>query len=163
MMKRIGTRQEVYQGLAERTSGGMRKEDIMIKNKKFISRKKSDRMRIMVAQNERFQVFHSNKKTKCNNLLNQQNNRNINNNTKKSSKRTQKKVIFHFNKNKVQEYNCPELNYYCGDKEDEEEDDEEDEEEEEKYENSKQINFNKKPRKFKIEKINDINIDDLFL
>ena len=63
-MKRIGTREEVFRGVAERTSGGMRKQDIIIKNNKFISRKKSDRMRIMVAQNERFQTFRSNKKNK---------------------------------------------------------------------------------------------------
>ncbi len=154
-MKRIGTREEVFRGLAERTSGGMRKQDIMIKNNKFISRKKSDRMKIMVSQNERFQTFRSNKKTRCNNnLINQQNKNTIN---RKPIKRTQKKVVFHFNKNKVQEYNCPNLGYYCGDEEDEEE-----EKEEEDDENNKQINFNRKPRKFKIEKINDINIDDLF-
>ena len=155
-MKRIGTREEVFRGLAERTSGGMRKQDIMIKNNKFISRKKLDRMKIMVSQNERFQTFRSNKKTKCNNIINQKNKNTIN---RKPIKRTQKKVVFHFNKNKVQEYNCPNLGYYCGDEEDEEE---EEEEEEEEYEHSKQINFNRKPRKFKIEKINDINIDDLF-
>ena len=156
-MKRIGTREEVFRGVAERTSGGMRKQDIIIKNNKFISRKKSDRMRIMVAQNERFQTFRSNKKTKCNNnLLNK--NKNINQTNKKPIKRTQKKVVFHFNKNKVQEYNCPDLNYYCGDKEDEDED----EEDEEEYENNRQISFNKKPKEFKIEKIDDLNIDDLF-
>ena len=156
-MKRIGTREEVFRGVAERTSGGMRKQDIMIKNNKFISRKKSDRMKILVSQNERFQTFRSNKKTKCNNnLLNK--NKNINQTNKKPIKRTQKKVVFHFNKNKVQEYNCPDLNYYCGDKEDEDED----EEDEEEYENNRQISFNKKPREFKIEKMDDLNIDDLF-
>ena len=157
-MKRIGTREEVFRGVAERTSGGMRKEDIMIKNNKFISRKKSDRMRIMVAQNERFQSFRSNKKTKCNKKLLNQNSENINKINKKPIKKTQKKVIFHFNKNKVQEYNCPDLNYYCGDKEDED-DDEDDNEEESNY---RQISFNKKPRDFKIEKIDDLNFDDLF-
>lgn len=156
-MKRIGTREEVFKGIAERTSGGMRKEDIMIKNNKFISRKKSDRMKIMVAQNERFQVIRSNKKTKCSKKLLNQNNGNINNSTKKPSRRTQKKVVFHFNKNKVQEYNCPDLNYYCGDNEDE--DDEDDIEEKPTY---RQISFDKKPREFKIEKIDDLNIDDLF-
>ena len=158
MIKRIGTREEVFRGVAERTSGGMRKQDIMIKNNKFISRKKSDRMKIMVSQNERFQAFRSNKKTKCNKNLLNRNNGNINNSTKKPLKRTQKKVVFHFNKNKVQEYNCPDLNYYCGDKEDE--DDEEDDNEEEP--NYRQISFDKKPREFKIEKIDDLNIDDLF-
>ena len=157
-MKRIGTREEVFKGIAERTSGGMRKEDIMIKNNKFISRKKSDRMKIMVSQNERFQTFRSNKKTKCNKNLLNQNNGNINKINKKPIKRTQKKVVFHFNKNKVQEYNCPDLNYYCGDKEDEDEDEDDNKEEP----NYRQISFNKKPREFKIEKIDDLNIDDLF-
>jgi hypothetical protein len=160
MMKRVGSRQEVYQGVAERTSGGMRKEDIMIKNNKFISRKKSDRMRIMVSQDDRLQAFRSNKKTKCNNILKRQ--ENTNNYRKTNNKRTQKKVIFHFNRNKVQEYNCPDLNYYRGDKQDDEDDEEDDEESGEDDANSKQINFDKKPRKFKIEKITDIDIDDLF-
>ena len=30
-MKRIGTREEVYNGIAIQTAGGMRKDDIMIK------------------------------------------------------------------------------------------------------------------------------------
>ena len=138
-MKRIGTREEVFRGVAERTSGGMRKQDIMIKNNKFISRKKSDRMKIMVAQNERFQVIRSNKKTKCSKNLLNQNGQGINKTNKKPTKKTQKKVVFHFNKNKVQEYNCPDLNYYCGDKEDE--DDEEDDNEKEI--NYRQISFDK--------------------
>lgn len=157
MIKRVGTREEVYKGLAERTSGGMRKQDIMIKNNKFISRKKSDRMRIMVSQNDKNQIYRSNKKTKCKNILAQQNNRTIETINKKSNrkhnKKTQKRVIFHINKNKVEEYNCPGLGYYCG---------EEDDEEEEEFINSKQINFNKKPKEFKIEKIDDLSIDDLF-
>jgi len=137
MMKRIGTREEVFRGVAEKTSGGMRKQDIMIKNNKFISRKKSDRMKIMVAQNEKFQILNSNKKT-------------------------QKRIIFHINKNKVQEYNCPNLRYYCGDDEDEDDEDDEDDEENNEDKNYRKINLNKKPREFKIEKIEDLNIDDLF-
>ena len=115
-------------------------------------------------------MIKSNKKSICyNQLFHQinQNNKNINNkniniNIRKINKKTQKIIIFHINKNKVQEYNCPNLRYYCGDDEDEDDEDDEDDEENNEDKNYRKINLNKKPREFKIEKIEDLNIDDLF-
>lgn len=50
MVKKKGTREEVYLGLAERTSGYMTKEDIIVKKTprktKYLSRKISERMKI---------------------------------------------------------------------------------------------------------------------
>jgi hypothetical protein len=48
-MKRVGTREEVYKGLASRTAGGLKYEDIIEKQfgtrKLYISKKLSDKMR----------------------------------------------------------------------------------------------------------------------
>jgi hypothetical protein len=56
--KRIGTRQEVYKGLATRTAGGLKKDDIIEKEfgsrKMYISKKLSDKMR------ENFNIIRSN-------------------------------------------------------------------------------------------------------
>ena len=50
MVKRKGTREEVYLGLAQKTTGNMTKEDIIIKKTsrktKYLSRKISERMKI---------------------------------------------------------------------------------------------------------------------
>ena len=49
MVKKKGTREEVYLGLAQKTSGNMRKDDIIrretAKKPKFLSRKISERMK----------------------------------------------------------------------------------------------------------------------
>jgi len=56
--KRIGTRQEVYKGLATRTAGGLKKDDIIEKQFGsrviYISKKLSDKMR------ENFNIIRSN-------------------------------------------------------------------------------------------------------
>ena len=56
--KRIGTRQEVYKGLATRTAGGLKKDDIIEKQfgsrAIYISKKLSDKMR------ENFNIIRSN-------------------------------------------------------------------------------------------------------
>jgi hypothetical protein len=44
-MKTIGTREEVYNDLAKKTSGGLTKKDILKKKKKYISLKKSNEMK----------------------------------------------------------------------------------------------------------------------
>jgi hypothetical protein len=57
-LKRIGTRQEVYKGLATRTAGGLKKDDIIEKQfgsrAIYISKKLSDKMR------ENFNIIRSN-------------------------------------------------------------------------------------------------------
>lgn len=56
--KRIGTREEVFKGLATRTAGGLKKDDIIEKQfgsrKMYISKKLSDKMR------ENFNIIRSN-------------------------------------------------------------------------------------------------------
>jgi hypothetical protein len=56
--KRIGTREEVFKGLATRTAGGLKKDDIIEKEfgsrKMYISKKLSDKMR------ENFNIIRTN-------------------------------------------------------------------------------------------------------
>lgn len=56
--KRIGTREEVFKGLASRTAGGLKKDDIIEKQfgsrKMYISKKLSDKMR------ENFNIIRTN-------------------------------------------------------------------------------------------------------
>lgn len=44
-MKTIGSREEVYNDFAKKTSGGLTKKDILKKKKKYISLKKSNEMK----------------------------------------------------------------------------------------------------------------------
>ena len=51
--KKVGTREEVFKGLAERTAGSLKKDDIIEKSignhKIYISKKLSDRMKLNIA------------------------------------------------------------------------------------------------------------------
>ena len=52
-VKKVGTREEVFKGLAERTTGSLKKDDIIEKiignHKIYISKKLSDRMKLNIA------------------------------------------------------------------------------------------------------------------
>ena len=52
-IKKVGTREEVFKGLADRTAGGLKKDDIIEKHFSnriiYISKKLSDRMKINIA------------------------------------------------------------------------------------------------------------------
>lgn len=52
-IKKVGTREEVFKGLAERTAGSLKKDDIIEKcignHKIYISKKLSDRMKLNIA------------------------------------------------------------------------------------------------------------------
>jgi len=52
-IKKVGTREEVFKGIAERTAGGLKKDDINEKHFSnrtiYISKKLSDRMKINIA------------------------------------------------------------------------------------------------------------------
>ena len=85
-MKRIGTREEVFKGLAARTAGGLKKEDIIEKQFGakilYISRKLSDKMR------ENFNIIRANnpnhlrnKQQKRTMVANKNNTNTINTNT----------------------------------------------------------------------------------
>ena len=96
-MKRIGTREEVYNGIAIQTAGGMRKDDIMIKKingkTEYISRRISTRMKNYIISNGGIRKSgKTNKKTMV-------------------GGKTRKRVKIMTDKNRVKEYYCPELDY----------------------------------------------------
>ncbi len=97
-MNKIGTREEVFKGLADKTSGGLTKNDIICKiiggKTLYISSKKSKIMKDIL------------KKTKTNNGKNT-----ILNQEKSTSNMplTKKNVYFSLNQNKVVSYNYEEL------------------------------------------------------
>ena len=96
-MKRIGTREEVYNGIAIQTAGGMRKDDIMIKKingkTEYISRRISTRMKNYIISNGGIRkAGKTNKKAMV-------------------GGKTRKKVKIMTDKNRVKEYYCPELDY----------------------------------------------------
>lgn len=88
--KKIGTREEVYNLVANKTSGGMQRPDIIKNNKKkgrrYISRKISERM-------------------KTNSNLKKKKKRTIISNCNNTSK-TKKNITFNTDNNKVKEYYC---------------------------------------------------------
>lgn len=100
-IKRIGTREEVFNGVAKMTSGGMTRDMIVktIKNNKvnYASKKISDRMKYVIKQ--RGNNFKNCRKT-------------IKSTNQQQSKTRKNTVSFCINKNRVQEYYCPELNNY---------------------------------------------------
>ena len=91
-MKKTGSREEVYKGFAEKTGGGLRKEHlkekIIGKKTKYVSRKKSTKMK----ENNPFKNKRPSKSKGY----------------KKEKKRT-RKVSFNMDDNKTKEYYCKEL------------------------------------------------------
>ena len=52
ILKTIGSKEEVYNGLAKKTSGGLKQEDLIINNKgKIVSKKRSEHGKKMAAAN----------------------------------------------------------------------------------------------------------------
>jgi len=129
-VKRIGTREEVYHGIAKITAGGMVKSDIVkvIKNNKehYASRKISDRMKYVVKQKG---GLRHRKTAKCG--------------IHQPSKTKKNNVSFSTNKDRVEEYYCPQLDN-----------------------NYNRIDIggyrNENINKFVVEEMPNINIDDLF-
>ena len=86
--KKVGTREEVFKGLAERTAGSLKKDDIIEKSignhKIYISKKLSDRMKLNIAtlriNNPNF-FKRLQKKTMVNTNTNNNTNNNTNTNT----------------------------------------------------------------------------------
>lgn len=122
-IKKIGTREEVFKGFAERTAGGLKKDDINEKqfgnNNIYISKKLSDRMKLNISNlrinNPNF-FKRLQKKTAVNsfeqnNLSIENNNVKIHNNKsilKKNNSKTQK-LSFKVNSNSVKTVYYPEL------------------------------------------------------
>lgn len=122
--KKIGSREEVYNDMARKTSGGMYKDDIIKKNivkrkekgtrTRYLSKKISDRMKNNHPNIGRRKKTHTNtikninktnqyqNKSKKNTNLNLKRNMNGNYNKKRTIK-------FNINNNTVKEYYCPKL------------------------------------------------------
>ena len=95
-MKKNGSREEVFKGLAEKTNGGLKKEDlkekIVGKKVKYVSRKKSMRM-------QKNNPFQNKSKSKSK----------IKIKTEKKKKKKTRKISFNLDNNKVKEYYCKEM------------------------------------------------------
>ena len=110
-MKKNGSREEVFKGLAEKTNGGLKKEDlkekIVGKKVKYVSRKKSMRMQ----KNNPFQN-KSKSKSKIINIINNDKSKSkskIKIKTEKKKKKKTRKISFNLDNNKVKEYYCKEM------------------------------------------------------
>ena len=132
-MKRIGTREEVYNNLAHRTTGGMTKEDIIIKKRNgvivYLSKRKVENFNNNV-RNKRKIRAKTHKNTQY--FL-------TGNKTNHTHKKTKKRVLFNENCNTIREYHCPGINKIKNDK-----------------------FFYEPDNKFEIHSLPDIDIDDLF-
>lgn len=182
-MKKIGTRKEVYTGVALKTSGGMTRDDIIKslnqKAKKiYLSKKISSRMK----DNSPLVSYRKNKqsKKKEKNLekLNVSDIRDMlmrerklqrikrrklkslksQNDVKEDTKNKSKKLSFALNKNKTKEYYCSNLNNenfssYMNDMNDMNGYERDDEDD----------NYQSIRREFKIEEPPDIKLEDLFI
>lgn len=162
-IKKIGTREEVFQGLAIKTNGGMYINDILYDEKMkkgYISKKISTRMkqkrktlRANMNTNTNTNNNTNNMNINTNNMntnntntnTNNNNNENMNNENNNISKhhqaKTMKRVIFKPENNKIFEYECDNINSL----------------------DDIDVNFSlKSSNEFKIEEIPDISIADLF-
>uniref|UniRef100_A0A6C0EFE8 Uncharacterized protein n=1 Tax=viral metagenome TaxID=1070528 RepID=A0A6C0EFE8_9ZZZZ len=183
-MKKIGSRKEVYLGIALKTSGGMTRDDIIksVKDKAkniYLSKKISSRMK----NNNPLVLYRKHKKSKKKGyelgqlnvsdlkekLIRERQLHRIKRRKLKSLKSKRdlkirhksKKLSFALNKNKTKEFYCPSLN-----REDDmfstsslngyERDNEDEDTENDNY------NQNQKSE-FKIEEPPDINLDELFI
>ena len=137
-MKKTGSREEVYKGLAEKTKGGLKKanlkEKIIGKKIKYVSLRKSLRM----TKNNPFKNKRPSSRKE----------------TKKERKRT-RKVSFNMDDNQTKEYYCKEMANNGDDMFDTTKFDEKDDD----------VDFLKlhsqKADDFKIEDIGDLNLDSL--
>jgi len=161
--KKIGSREEVYKLIAQRTNGGLYKCDIIEKNNKgtniYISKKISDKMKANTSN-----IFFLKKKT--HNTNQKQNNKN--NNKKNKNSKTQK-LSFQINNNEFKNIYYPELKGQ--NIEDLKEELRREEEEEDNCENIEGLesldeleevfkpNFSQCKKEFKIEELQDIDIN----
>ena len=140
-VKKIGSREEVYNGSAFRTSGGLTKDDIMLKVSNGKNYYVSKKLSAIAKERDMFSKYKPKRRTKGNVL------RII---SKDTGKLTKKNISFILNKNECKKYYYPELvgkNINRLRQENEEEDDEEDDEE-----------LVHTPKDFHIEDISSINL-----
>ena len=143
-MKTYGTREEVYNGFAKKTRGGLTPNDIIKRGDKYISKRMSNSMKSRFrSQKKKDTTISTGGKFKIS--------------TSTSSgirrpKKTKKCVKFNLGQNKVNKYYCPELN-------DIDLEDEYDEEVDFQSGNSRQRN---QPKPFRITAPPEIDLDSLF-
>lgn len=112
--KKIGSREDVYNGIAQKTSGGMYQADIILKKnnsngKKYISRKISNRMK-QETPLKKYKKQKSLKKQNNQNITNYKNSTNNISGNKIYRKLSRKNVSFTSNNNIVREYVCSSMN-----------------------------------------------------
>ena len=143
-MKTYGTREEVYNGFAKKTRGGLTPKDIIKRVYKYISKRMSNIMKIRFkSQKKKDTTIGTRGKFKIS--------------TSTSSgirrrKKTKKFVKFNLGQNKVNKYYCPELN-------DIDLEDEYDEEVDFQSGSSRQRN---QPKPFRITAPPEIDLESLF-
>jgi hypothetical protein len=143
-IKKVGTREEVYLGKAMRTSGGLTKNDLLIKvvngKNHYVSKKLSE----IAKERDMFSKYKPKRRTKGHIL------KITNKDTSKTL--TKKNISFSLNNTEYKKYYYPEL---AGKnierlRQENEEDDEEEEEEEDEYEHT--------PSDFRIQDISELNL-----
>jgi len=142
-VKKIGSREEVYNGSAFRTSGGLTKDDIILKVSNGKNYYVSKKLSAIAKERDMFSKYKPKRKTKGHVLKI----------TSKdtSQKLTKKNISFSLNKNECKKYYYPELAGKNIDRlRQENEDEDEDEDEDDELEHT--------PKDFKIEDISSINL-----
>jgi hypothetical protein len=142
-VKKIGSREEVYHGSAFRTSGGLTKDDIILKVSNGKSYYLSKKLSAIAKERDMFSKYKPKRKTKGHVLKIT---------TKDTSQKlTKKNISFSLNKNECKKYYYPELaGKNINRLRQENEEDEEDEEDDDELEHT--------PKDFKIEDISSINL-----
>ena len=141
-VKKIGSREEVYNGSAFRTSGGLTKDDIILKVSNGKNYYVSKKLSAIAKERDMFSKYKPKRKTKGNVLRIT---------SRDTDKLTKKNISFILNKNKCKKYYYPELaskniTRLRQENEDEDEDEEDDEE------------LVHTPKDFQIEDISSINL-----
>jgi len=111
-MKTYGTREDVYNGFAKKTRGGLTRNDIILKGGKFISRRISERMKNI--QSNPLGVRGLMNKRKGQNTKTYRSCKNNyhgagSTSYRRRNKKSKKNVRFVLSNNKVDSYYCPEM------------------------------------------------------
>lgn len=157
--KKIGSREEVYNDMARKTSGGMYKYDIIKKNiikrkekevgtrSRYLSKKISDRMKKNHSNIERRKKTHTNTSKDIHQNKSKKNT-NLKTNTNIKSIYTKNRTIkFNVNNNIVKEYYCPKLALNI---------------QKERFENKREKELAKQLDSINIDDIEEINLEGLF-
>lgn len=163
-IKKVGTREEVFKGIALRTAGGLIKNDIIEKqfNNKtlYISKKLSEKMRLSsnipgIFKRQPKQTMRNIQNTNANTNANINANTNVNTNYKLNKNSKTQKLSFKVSDNTVKTIYYPELQGLdIGELKN-------DLLREENEEDSQNNNIHEKPKEFTIQDMPDIDISNL--